>query len=122
LIIAQPYSKVAEKVYGYVDGNPDFEYSGVIDDKTATLVHRIGIDWRAIGSTYCFQGAIDDIRIYNYALSHAEVGYLALQGGTPLLVPMPPSAVKLDIVQDDKINLKDYAVLANGWLIEQTWP
>ncbi|KKK97636.1 hypothetical protein LCGC14_2650780, partial [marine sediment metagenome] len=34
--------KGAGKVYGYVDGNPDFEYSGAIDDKTAVAIHRIG--------------------------------------------------------------------------------
>ena len=113
--------KDAEKVYGYVDGNPDFEYSEAIDDKTATWPHRIGRDART-GDT-AFDGVIDDVRIYNYALSHAEVGYLALQGGTPLAVPpLPPYAAKLDIVQDNKINLKDYAVLTEKWLVEQTWP
>ena len=113
--------KAAEKVYGYVDGNPDFEYSGAIIDRTAAAIHRIGRDQRD-GNT-AFEGTIDDLRIYNYALSHAEVGYLALQGGTPLAVPvLPPYAVKVDIVQDNKINLKDYAALANKWLIEQTWP
>ena len=113
--------KAAEKVYGYVDGNPDFEYSGAIVDRTAAALHRIGKDQR-LGDT-AFEGTIDDLRIYNYALSHAEVGYLALQGGTPLAVPpLPPYVAKLDIAPDTKINLKDYGVLANSWLVEQTWP
>ena len=113
--------KATEKVYGYVDGNPDFEYSGAIVDRTPAALHRIGRDQRS-GNT-AFEGAIDDIRIYSYALSHAEVGYLALQGGTPLAVPLfPPYVAKLDVAQDNKINLNDYAVLANGWLVEQMWP
>ncbi len=112
--------KDAEKVYGYIDDAVDIDYSGTIDDKTATVPHRIGRDLRT-GDT-AFEGLIDDVRIYNYALSYTEILYLITQGGTSPYVPFPEDAVEFDLYQDKIINFKDYAILADGWLKEQLWP
>ena len=57
-----------------------------------------------------FSGWMDDVRIYNYALSPAEVGSLAGASNPG------------DLDGDGKVVLKDHAVLANGWLDEQLWP
>ncbi len=55
-----------------------------------------------------YSGLLDDVRIYNYALSAAEMMYLA---GSPV-----------DLNQDNKIAFKDFTVLAEAWLDELLWP
>jgi hypothetical protein len=56
-----------------------------------------------------FPGLVDDVRIYDYALSSSEI--FSLAGGSPL-----------DLNGDMKINFKDYALLVDQWLEEQLWP
>ena len=112
--------KDAGKVYGYVDGLLDIDYTGALTDKFPTGVCRIGRDSRT-GDT-AFEGTIDDLRIYNYAFSQAEAGYLATLGAGLLYIPLPPEAVEFDFSGDNKINLLDYAEQAEFWLQEQLWP
>jgi hypothetical protein len=69
-----------------------------------------------------FNGNIDDVRIYNYALSQAEVAYLAVEGASTCVVPMPPESEVFDLYDDNKINLKDFAQIAECWLKEELWP
>jgi hypothetical protein len=63
---------------------------------------------------YFFQGAIDDARIYNNALSRAEVAWLA--GYTS------PFSEPFDLNVDGAVDFKDFAVLADAWLEEVLWP
>ncbi len=55
-----------------------------------------------------FNGDLDEIRIYDYALSAAEVFYLA-----------EPA---VDLNNDNKVNFSDFAILADAWLNELLWP
>jgi hypothetical protein len=55
-----------------------------------------------------FNGDLDEIRIYDYALSAAEVFYLA-----------EPA---VDLNNDNKLNFADFAILADAWLDELLWP
>ncbi|MHC4432573.1 MAG: LamG-like jellyroll fold domain-containing protein [Planctomycetota bacterium] len=55
-----------------------------------------------------FLGMIDDVRIYNKALTQEEIFSLM---GSPT-----------DLNEDNKINFKDYAVLLDHWLETQLWP
>ncbi len=55
-----------------------------------------------------FNGDLDEIRIYDYALSAAEVFYLA-----------EPA---VDLNNDNKVNFADFAILADAWLDELLWP
>ena len=64
---------------------------------------------RRADQTANFQGMIDEVRIYNRALSLAEVEYLA---GTTMI----------DINNDGSIDFKDYTLLADVWLEELLWP
>lgn len=77
-------------------------------------------------SDECFNGQIDEVQIYNRALSVDEVRYLAdlTKGDGELYVPVPSQA---DFSSDEpagqkSINFKDFAVLASYWLVDQTWP
>jgi hypothetical protein len=94
-----------------------------------------------------FDGKLDDIRIYDYALSAAGIGDLFNATGEP--APAPAAWYKLDETtsgtvtdssgngyhgyvlfvepytnpyNDNQVGLKDYAVLAESWLEEQMWP
>jgi hypothetical protein len=67
---------------------------------------------------------VDDARIYNFALSEAEVAYLATQGAPTLHVTIPSAA---DVYQGEPpgsqwINFKDYSLIASKYLEEILWP
>jgi hypothetical protein len=61
-----------------------------------------------------FPGRVDEVYIYNRALSDAQIGWLA--GYTS------PFSIPADLHQDNVINFKDFAVLADSWLEEILWP
>jgi len=63
---------------------------------------------------YFFNGLIDELRLYNRALSQAQVAWLAGRTAT--------FSAAADLHQDGKINFKDFAVLADSWLEELLWP
>jgi hypothetical protein len=70
-------------------------------------------------TTATFPGKIDDIRIYDYTLNRGNIMYLAGVTGT-FYVPLEDWRVDLD--NDDKVNLKDYAILADEWLVTKLFP
>ncbi|UCG57984.1 MAG: LamG domain-containing protein [Phycisphaerales bacterium] len=67
-----------------------------------------------------YQGKLDEFRIYNYALSHAEVLYLA--AGRELHQPLQPVLSPVDPYEDGAISFEDLAVLAQRWLTVVLWP
>ncbi|MHC4323658.1 MAG: LamG domain-containing protein [Planctomycetota bacterium] len=73
-----------------------------------------------------FAGSLDDIRIYERALSQAEIANLAgLPAGETLHQPLQGLLSvdeDIDLYDDEKIDFKDFAVLADTWLNEQLWP
>ncbi len=72
-----------------------------------------------------FRGIIDEVRIYNKALSQAEVASLAGKTATftqPLYLLLSPPDPAIDMNSDDTIDLKDYGALADIWLDEVLWP
>lgn len=73
-----------------------------------------------------FNGDLDEARIYNRALSPAEVAYLAdvtpNDGQLHVPVPSPAELYDAEAPGSQKIDLKDFAILADNWLIEQVWP
>ena len=80
-----------------------------------------GITSFVIGSGWYggYDGSIDDFRIYDYALSQPEVAYIATNGTGILDQPLMSPA---DLSSDGRINLKDFAILADNWLDEHLWP
>jgi hypothetical protein len=66
------------------------------------------------GYSEWMNGLIDEVRIYNRALSAAEIAWLA---GYTSLVSIPA-----DLQQDNVINFKDFAKLADSWLEQILWP
>ena len=69
-----------------------------------------------------FPGAVDDARVYNYALTDAEVAYIGTEGTG--IVPLTSIANIYDAepVGQKAVNFRDYAHLLNSWLEEILWP
>jgi hypothetical protein len=109
----------------YVNGVLDRELitTAVLGTSTGTL--KSGCEPYTTTANF-FNGIIDDLRIYNKALSAGEIAYLGDE--TPadgkLYVPVP-SVAELYSGEPQgsrKIDLKDYAELADAWLEEILWP
>jgi len=73
-----------------------------------------------------WDGLIDDVRIYDYALSQSEIAYLASAGSTggEVYIPLssPAELYKTEPQGSRVINFMDFAVLVKMWLEEQLWP
>jgi len=72
----------------------------------------IGADLYSGGSRY-FNGILDEVTIWNYALSESEIFNLANAGKGTIYVP-PDSPANL--YEDDAVDFKDFAVFASQWL------
>jgi len=66
-----------------------------------------------------FPGKISDVRVYDYTLSRGNIMYLAGVSGT---VYVSLEDWRADINDDDKVDFRDYSVLADNWLEEHLWP
>jgi len=71
-----------------------------------------------------FKGSIDDVRIYHYALTQAEIAYVMTGSTADVYLPIESDA---DIYSPEaqgskKVNLRDYAELMDDWLYEKLWP
>jgi len=65
-------------------------------------------------------GLVDDFRIYGAALSHSEIVKLA--GLESVHVGVVPWFLPSEPYVDDKIDLKDYTLIADHWLEVPEWP
>jgi hypothetical protein len=78
------------------------------------------------GSPEVFNGQLDEVRIYNRALSAAEIAYLAdlTPADGKLHIPVQSSAelYNAEPQGSQRINFMDFAVLMGHWLEEQLWP
>jgi len=108
--------------------------NGILYDSGTAILAVHGLEARAtakstisgitsfeIGSGWYggYDGLIDDFYIYDYVLSQPEIAYIATNGTGIFDQPLMSPA---DLNADDKIDFKDFAVLADYWLDEQLWP
>lgn len=79
-----------------------------------------GISSLQIGSGWYgyYDGLIDDLQIYDYALSPAEIAYVATDGSG--IFERPPSPADLNL--DEAVDFRDFANLAMEWLQDGLWP
>jgi hypothetical protein len=116
----------------YVDGltDPGWENNNLPAGYDLSGTHQHNAYIGAItdnrdSSTYKYlRGSVDDVRIYDYALSPEEVAYLAVDGAPGLHIPIVSDA---DVYQGEAqgsqwINLKDYSLIASKYLEEILWP
>jgi len=80
--------------------------TGTLDSTYPTVIGTDGAE--GLYWPYWFEGAIDDVRIYNTVLSDSEVRHL--------------SGIRGDLNDDAKVDFKDFAELGESWLDEGLWP
>ena len=72
-----------------------------------------------------FSGLIDDVRIYKRALSDEEIETV-MGGGSLSVVYFPPVSIANLYNKEEQgnrsVNSKDYAVMADEWLLELLFP
>jgi hypothetical protein len=80
-----------------------------------------------VGSRPCdegrpFCGTIDDVRVYNYALSETEILYIG--GWDAVYVPLesPANIYDQEVPGYRAVNFRDFAVLVERWLDKAYWP
>jgi hypothetical protein len=66
-----------------------------------------------------YDGVIDDFEIFDYALTPAEIAYIATDG-TGRLPQRPASPADLD--DSNRVDLHDFSILATEWLHDGLWP
>ena len=72
-----------------------------------------------------WDGLVDDVRIYDRVLSQGEAASLAGKTAPftqPLYLLLTPPEPNINLYDDDTIDLKDYALLADTFLDEELWP
>jgi hypothetical protein len=118
--VAGVYSDQGNYIRTYVNGKLDRELvtTAVLGLSSNTL--KLGREPQSIGSF--FSGKLDDVRVYNYALTPAEIMSLAGAGAVYVPVTSPANISDLEPVLEKKVNFKDYSLLANKWLEEELFP
>jgi hypothetical protein len=69
-----------------------------------------------------YTGLLDDFKIYNVALSDAQIKYIATDGTGIFTVHSAANLYNLEALGDRTVNLRDFAELAKGWLEKRLWP
>ncbi|MCK4292398.1 MAG: hypothetical protein KAY65_04325, partial [Planctomycetes bacterium] len=104
----------------YVDGElkATTDYVGVI----AVSADNLNIGRNSGVTDRFFDGAIDDVRIYDYALTIDEI--LHTGGFAAVYVPLvsPANVYDSEPATQKVVNFKDYAVLMAKWLDEDIFP
>jgi hypothetical protein len=111
----------------YIDGledTPAGRDDGVVGTVSDVVELIVGKGGKDTAPNQSWDGLIDDVRIYNYALSKEEVAYLGTNGALSIHIPIVSDA---DLYQGEApgsqwINFKDYSVIAEQYLDEILWP
>jgi len=111
----------------YTGGHSHIYVDGVLTSSMAVRLDTgTGRDFR-IGrrNNNYFDGLIDEVRIYNRALSEAEIAIVKADGTVtddyhPVASPM--NLVDPEPAGSRAVNFADFAVLADKWAQRQLWP
>ena len=84
-------------------------------DSNDVSIIRIGQYEDSVSDSKTFNGAMDDVRIYNYALSGTEVAklYYDVTNEPSCANPLDP---QFDLNGDCFVDFKDYAIFVSHWL------
>jgi len=113
-------------IAGYVNG----QLAGSQDDANFVMqgltlsqdTNDLGIGNRSDANDRQFEGSIDDVRVYNYGLSAAEVAWIATDGTGYIALTSEANLYDEEPKGEKAINFKDIAVLMDSWREEKLWP
>jgi len=109
--IAGVYSQ-GNYIRTYVNGVLDRELTTTAVLGSSTGTFKVGGSFSGDGNF--FNGLIDEVQVYKSALTTNQVAWLAGLTST--------FSIPADLHQDNVINFKDFAVLADSWLEQILWP
>jgi hypothetical protein len=69
-----------------------------------------------------FRGLIDDVRLYDRALSAEEIAWLASDGIGIVSVQSIANLVNDEDLGERAVNFRDLAVLGDDWLVQELFP
>jgi len=76
----------------------------------------------AVDVERAFFGKVDDVRLYNVALSDENIAYIATQGTGYVPLPTEVNVYDSEPAGSKAVNFKDYAIVMQTWLEEKLWP
>jgi hypothetical protein len=82
----------------------------------------LAIGNRADDTNRAFIGMIDDVQIYEYALSQPEIVHVATEGSGYMPLTAASNLYNEESQGERAVNLRDFGVIANSWLEEALWP
>ena len=89
-----------------------------------TIGNTNSISWPSCPET--FNGELDEIRIYDHALTPSEIAYLAdtspEDGEVYTLLPSVAEIYDGEAKGQRAINFRDFAILTSVWLEEEMFP
>jgi|GEM_PF-2214072 len=106
----------------YIDGNKVDESNDANGILLSQDTNDLAIGNRSDSDNRPFVGMIDDVRVYDYALSDDEVVYVATDGNGHLPLKSIANLSNTESPGSEAVNLRDFAVLGDAWLDEKLWP
>ena len=102
--------------------NEDNIIGGTTSGYTTLIVGRGGKD-----SGGSWDGLVDDVRVYEVALTAAQVQTVMNDGDIPVVDVYVPLESVANLYDEEpqsqkRVNFKDFAILADEWLEELVWP
>ena len=109
-VATRDHTSGAMKVY--VDGVLETSATGPTGRRDAALTLRIG---KILSGTNYLNGQIDDVKLFNYALSESEVAdsFYSVTGESVCVESLRPSQ---DLSGNCRVDLSDLMILASQWL------
>jgi hypothetical protein len=117
--IAGSYDGSALKFYvnGQLTNSEDADTFGLFYDSNGLAIGN-----RSDAMNRAYIGKIDDVAVYNVALSQAQVVYIASEGTGYMPVDSPAEIYTSEPEGQKAVNIKDVATLLTAWLEEKLWP
>ncbi|MHC4645265.1 MAG: LamG domain-containing protein [Planctomycetota bacterium] len=104
----------------YVNGSPeDSDVIGAIPLLQDSNALAIG---NAVDAYRAFIGTVDDVQVYEYGLSDAEIAHIATGGSSYMPLMAETNLYNAEPQGDRAVNFRDYAVLMDNWLQKVYWP
>ncbi len=112
--VAMTFDGATAKLYHngvYVDNDED-----ALDFSTDDIVTALVMGYRSNNGSEFFDGAIDEVRIYDYALTYTEVYSIYTSDGGAAPTTCISAAIPGDFNDDCYVDLVDFSIIGAAWL------
>jgi len=114
-LITVTFDGTTARIYsnGVQKGGSNFQLGDAVD----AMINIGGSSFDTVPARW-MNGVLDDVKIFNYSLSDVEVAQMYVSGdpGSQVCVQSLRPAASVDLNNDCKVDLADFAVLAANWL------